>query len=84
MMGGSSQFLPPLGKTMISTLTLNKISNLNRREKVLLLLGCPIVSLEDLLAQRVMRFVPSTLRKVYIIRTERLRELGTPWLMKFS
>ena len=34
----------------VSTLTFNIISNLNRRAKVPFLLGCPILSLEDLLA----------------------------------
>ena len=68
----------------VSTLTLTKISNLDRHEKVLFLLGYSILSLEDLLAQRVMRFVSSALRKIYKIRTERLCELGVPWPMKFS
>ena len=36
--------------TSVSTLTLNKNSNLNHREKVLFFQGCPILSLEDLLA----------------------------------
>ena len=31
----------------VSTPTLNKTSNLNRREKFLFLLGCPILSLEN-------------------------------------
>ena len=56
--------------------TFNKIWNLNRREKALFLWECLILSLEDFLAQRVMRFVSSALRKIYKIRTERLNELG--------
>ena len=66
----------------VRTLTLNKISNLNRHEKVLYLLECPILSLEDLPVQKVMQFVSLALRKIYKIRTERLRELGAAWLMK--
>ena len=67
----------------VSTLTLNETSNLNPHEKVLFLLGCPIFSLEDLLAQRVLRFVSSALEKIYKIRTERRLELEAPWLMKY-
>ena len=44
--------------------------------EVLFLLECLILSLEDLPAQRVMRFVSSALRKIYKIRTERLLEQG--------
>ena len=66
----------------VSTLTLNETSNLNPHEEVLFLLGCPILSLEDLLAQRVLRFVSLALGTMYKIRTERRLELGAPWLMK--
>ena len=53
----------------VSTLTLNKISNLNHREKALFLLGCPILSLKDLLAKRVMQFMSLALRNIYKVRT---------------
>ena len=40
--------------------------------------------LKDLLAQKVIRFVSSALKIFHKIRTERLHEVGVPWLMRFS
>ena len=56
------------------------IINLDQQNKMLLLLGGLHLPLDDLTANSIKRFVAAAVGKIYKIRTEKLYELGAPWL----
>ena len=56
------------------------ITNLDQQNKMLLLLGGLQLPFDDLTANSIKRFVAAAFGKIYKIRTEKLRELGAPWL----
>ena len=59
---------------------MNFIANLDRHNKMLLLLGGLQLPFDDLTANSIKRFVATAVRKIYKIRRERLHELEAPWL----
>ena len=54
------------------------ITNLDQHNKMLLLLGGLQLPFDDLSESSIKRFVAAAVGKIYKIRTEKLRELGTP------
>ena len=58
------------------TQILQSISNLDR------LLGCLCLPFDNTTVTFIKKFIASAVAKIYKIRTERLRELEAPWLLK--
>ena len=58
----------------------NFITNLDQHNKMLLLLGGLQLPFDNLTANSIKRFVAAAVGKMYKIRTEKLHELGAPWL----
>ena len=56
------------------------INNLDQHKKVLPFLGGLQLPFDDLTANSIKRFVAAAVGKIYKIRTEKLHELGAPWL----
>ena len=56
------------------------ITNLDQHDKMLLLLGGLQLPFNNLKANSIKRFVAAAVGKIYKIRTEKLHELGAPWL----
>ena len=59
---------------------MNFITNLDQHNKMHLLLGGLQLPFEDLTANSLKRFVATADGKIYKIHTEKLHELGAPWL----
>ena len=58
------------------------ITNLDRFHKMLLLLGCLHPPFDNATVTSINKFIASATAKIYKIRTEKLRELEAPWLLK--
>ena len=58
----------------------NFITNLDRNNKVLLLLDGLALPLDSETNIQIKRFISAVAGKIYKLRPERLRELETPWL----
>ena len=58
----------------------NFITNLDRNNKVLLLLGGLALPLDSKTNIQIKRFISAAVGKIYKLRQERLRELEAPWL----
>ena len=58
------------------------ITNLDRFHKTLLLLGCLRLPFDNTAVTSINKFIASTIAKIYKIRTENLRQLEAPWLLK--
>ena len=58
----------------------NFIKNLNRQNKVMLLVGGLSLPFDNQATTLVKKFVSSAVGKIYKLRTEKLRELEAPWL----
>ena len=58
----------------------NFIKNLNRQNKVMLLVGGLSLPFDNQTTTLVKKFVSSAVGKIYKLRTEKLRELEAPWL----
>ena len=58
----------------------NFITNVNQHNKMLLLLGGLQSPFDNLTANSIKRFVAAAVGKIYKISTEKLYELGAPWL----
>ena len=58
----------------------NFITNLDRNNKVLLLLGGLTLPLDSKTNIQIKRFISAAVCKIYKLRQERLRELEAPWL----
>ena len=59
------------------------ITNLDRFHKTLLLLGCLRLPFDNTTVTSINKFIVSAVAKIYKIRTEKLRELEAPWLLKW-
>ena len=59
----------------------NFITNLDRNNKVLLLLGGLALPLDSKTNTQIERFVSAAVGKICKLRQERLRELEAPWLV---
>ena len=66
----------PLDGTQIC----NFISNLDEDSKVLLLLGGLSMSFDNATSALIKRFISSAVGKIFKLHTNKLRELGAPWL----
>ena len=64
----------------VDGLTSNFVDNLDQHSKMLLLLGGLPLLFDQMTVHKMRRFITSAVAKIYNIRTERLRELGAPWL----
>ena len=60
--------------------TVNFITNSDQHNKMLLLLGGLQLLFDNLTATSIKRFLAAAVGKTYKIRTEKLHELGAPWL----
>ena len=58
------------------------ITNLEQFHKTLLLLGCLCFPFDNTTVTSIGKFIVSAIAKIYKIRTEKLRELEAPWLLK--
>ena len=58
----------------------NFIKNLNRQNKVMLLVGSLSLPFDNQTTTLVKKFVSSAVGKIYKLRIEKLRELEAPWL----
>ena len=58
----------------------NIIKNLNRQNKVMLLVGGLSLPFDNQTATLVKKFLSSAVGKIYKLRTEKLSELEAPWL----
>ena len=59
------------------------ITNLGRFHKMFLLLGCLLcLPFGNTTVTSINKFIASAVAKIYKIRTEKLRELEAPWLLK--
>ena len=56
------------------------ITSLHQHNKMLLLLGGLLLPFDDLTANSIKIFVAAAVGTIFKIRTEKLRELGAPWL----
>ena len=56
------------------------ITNLDQHNKMPLFLGGLQLPFDNLTANSIKRFVAAAVRKIYKIHTEKLHELGAPWL----
>ena len=61
----------------------NFIKNLNRQNKVMLLVGGLSLPFYNQATILVEKFVSSAAGKIYKLRTEKLRELEAPWLKNY-
>ena len=60
----------------------NFLTNLDQRNKALMLVGCLSLPFDSVTVTVLTRFVYSTVGKIYKLCTERLRELEARWLRK--
>ena len=58
------------------------LTNLDQHNKALMLVECLPLPFDSLTVTVLTRFVASAVGKIYMLRTERLRELEAPWLRK--
>ena len=58
----------------------NFITNLDQHSKIILLLGGLQLPFDNITTNSIKRFVAAAVGKIYKIRTEKLHELGAPWL----
>ena len=66
----------PVDGSLIS----NFVDNLDQHSKMLLLFGALPLPFDQMTVHSMRRFIISAVRKIFNIRTERLRDLGAPWL----
>ena len=59
---------------------MNFITNLDQHHKMLFLSVDPHLPFDNITTNSVKRFVAAAVGKIYKIRTEKLHELGAPWL----
>ena len=58
------------------------ITNLDRFHKTLLLLGCLRLPFDNTTVTSINKSIAAAVAKIYKIRTDKLRELEVPWLLK--
>ena len=61
----------------------NFIKNLNRQNKVMLLVGGLSLPFDNQTTTPVKKFVSSAIGKIYKLRIKKLREMEAPWLKNY-
>ena len=56
------------------------VMSFDRHHKAMLLLGCLPLPFDSFTVTVSIRFITSAIRRIYNLRTERLHDLGAPWL----